>query len=302
MTKRSPIEPVRSNTRPARCGGTRRSASIAASVSGALTTAIVISVASAIATPASAHAVGARPAAFDQETTAPPATRGSDEALALLARLEDAMGGRAAIEAIPGVRMEMTVRVDEEDPNPVKVSVVRAKPFAARIRQSGGGRTASEIGFDGELGWMSDGQGGHLELNADHARDMMQGADLQAMLRDLRTRFERFDADPPTEFRGKQVLVLRCAEEDASEGDSVRVFLDPTTVLPVGMESVVAGEERDVNRVIFEGWRDERGVKVFSKMTIDRGPIRSLIVFDRIAFEAIPAGDIRSPLAEKDAE
>jgi hypothetical protein len=37
-------------------------------------------------------------------------------------------------------------------------------------------------------------------------------------------------------------------------------------------------------------------------MTIDRGPIRSLIVFDRIAFEAIPAGDIRSPLAEKDAE
>ncbi|MGA0174248.1 MAG: hypothetical protein ACO3NL_11495, partial [Phycisphaerales bacterium] len=70
----------------------------------------------------------------------------------------------------------------------------------------------------------------------------------------------------------------------------------------VGMESVVAGEERDVNRVTFVGWRDERGVKVFSTMTIDRGPIRSLITFEKIAFEAIPAGEIRSPLAPPAAE
>ena len=209
------------------------------------------------------------------------------------------MGGRTAIDAIPGVRMEMTVRVDEQDPNPVRVSVVRAKPFAARIRQSGGGRADSEIGFDGELGWMSDGQGGSLELAPDHARGMMQGADLQAMLRDLRGRYERFDVDPPSEFRGKQALVLRCVEADAAAGDSVRVFLDPATALPLGLESVVEGEARDVNRVAVEGWREERGVKVFSKMTIDRGPIRSLITFDRISFEAIPAGEIRSPLADE---
>jgi hypothetical protein len=234
-----------------------------------------------------------------QESAAPAAPKGSAEALALLDRVEAAMGGRTAIDAIPGVRMEMTVRVDEQDPNPVRVSVVRAKPFAARIRQSGGGRADGEIGFDGELGWMSDGQGGSLELAPDHARGMMQGADLQAMLRDLRGRYERFDVDPPSEFRGKQALVLRCVEADAAAGDSVRVFLDPATALPLGLESVVEGEARDVNRVAVEGWREERGVKVFSKMTIDRGPIRSLITFDRISFEAIPAGEIRSPLADE---
>lgn len=233
-----------------------------------------------------------------QEVAAPIAPKGSVEALALLDRVEAAMGGRAAIEAIPGVRMEMTVRVDEQDPNPVRVSVIRANPFAARIRQSGGGRADGEIGFDGERGWMSDGQGGFLDLAPEHARGMMQGADLQAMLRDLRGRYERFDLDPPSEFRGKQALVLRCVELDASEGDSVRVFLDPATALPLGLESVIDGEVRDVNRVVVEGWREERGIKVFSKMTIDRGPIRSLITFDHVSFESISAGEIRSPLAD----
>ncbi len=231
-----------------------------------------------------------------QQPVSPP--KGSAEAIALLERIETALGGRAAIEAIPGVRMQMTVRTSEDDPAPTVVSVLRAVPFAARIRQSGGGRPDGEIGFDGEVGWMSDGRGGVLELEAEHARGMMQGADLQAMLRELRGRYERFDLDPPSEFRGKQALVLRCVEEDAGEGDSVRVFVNPATALPMGLESVFEGDSRDVNRVVVDGWRDEGGVKVFSKMTIDRGPVRSIITFDRIAFEAIPAGEIRSPLGE----
>lgn len=225
----------------------------------------------------------------------PPLPAGSAEAISLLERIEQAFGGRPAIDAIPGVRMELTVATREGDPDPVRISVVSARPFAARIRQSGGGRADGEIGFDGAEGWMSDGRGGFLPLDPGHARGMLEGADLQAMLRDLRTRFERIDLDPPTEFRGAQALVLRCLERDAAEGESVRVFVDPGTALPLGMESITA-EDAEGSRVRVEAWRREGDIRVFGRMVIDRGGAESFVTFDAIRFEAIPAGEIRSPL------
>ncbi|MBM4107129.1 MAG: hypothetical protein FJ257_12775 [Phycisphaerae bacterium] len=279
--------------RPGRTTGTRSFAVGSVLVAVASSWAVEPPAAPGDPTAPASGSSSAAPAAIET----PPLPAGSAEAISLLDQVERAFGGRAAIDAIPGVRMEMTVATREGDPDPVRISVVRARPFAARIRQSGGGRADGEIGFDGDEGWMSDGRGGFLSLDPAHARGMLEGADLQAMLRDLRSRFERIDLDPPTEFRGAQALVLRCIEHDAEQGESVRIFVDPGTALPLGMESITA-EDAEGSRVRVEGWRREGEIRVFERMVIDRGGAESFVNFTSIRFEAIPAGEIRSPLGD----
>ena len=231
--------------------------------------------------------------------------RGTPEALDLLARMRAALGG-AAIDRIEGVRLSMRVRRGERDESPVEVVVASRpergdRPFAAVIRQSGGGRGDSEIGFDGTQGWMSDGTGGFMPLDADQARAMLAGADLQALARDLPRRFDRFDLDPPGEFRGKRVLSLRGVRDEDPPGAFTRVHVDPSTALPLAIESFEADSDRPFNVAIFDRWERLDEVRVFRRMTSEREGAITIIDFEAISYDPIPGEAIVSPLDRDDA-
>ncbi len=232
------------------------------------------------------------------------APRGTPEALDLLTRMRAALGGKA-LDRIEGVRASMLVRRGERDENPVEIVVASrpertGRPFAAVIRQAGGGRGASEIGFDGTHGWMSDGTGGFMPLDADQALAMLSGADLQALARDLPSRFDRFDLDPPGEFRGKRVLSLRAVSDEDPPGDFTRVHVDPSTALPLAIESFEADANRPFNVAIFDRWERLDEARVFRRMTSERGGAITIIDFETIAYDPIPGEAIASPL-DRDA-
>lgn len=264
---------------------------------------ILLGVAVALATPSAAAGQSVAPAA---PTASPPrpAIAGTPEAVDLLERVRTALGG-VAVDRVPGVRASMRVRRGERDESPVVVTVASrpaqgSTPFAAVIRQSGGGRSDSEIGFDGAKGWMSDGTGGFMPLDADQARSMLAGADLQALVREIAVRFDRVDPDPTTEFRGRRVLALRATRDDDPPGAFTRIHIDPSTALPIAIESfeatVDSAEPRLFSTAIFDRWERLGAVRVFRKMTSERGGADTIVEFDSIAYDAVPDEVFVSPI------
>jgi len=248
---------------------------------------LAVALAPATIAPATPPGAGASPASAATTGTANPAE-------ALLDRLDEALGGRAVLDAIESSRVEFTIRRGEDDPDPIRATVISAAPDRVRMRQHGGGRPEWELGFDGSVGWMSDGRGGVLPLDRETALLMTRGADLQALPRSLRSRFAGLDLGRPGRFEGRAAEVLLASD---GEGGISRIHIDPTTALPIAIETIdegPAGEERRTIR--FEGWRREGAALVFSRAEIDAGGVRSTVLFERVAFGGIDLAEFTPPV------
>lgn len=261
-----------------------------------------IALVAAIATSSSPSASQVAEPSTPAPSSVPADVDGSPEAIELVRRIHEAIGGAD----VAGMRATMRIRRGERDEDPVLVQVCSrpardGRPMAAVIRQSGGGRSDSELGFDGRRGWMSDGSGGFLPLAADQARSMLAGADLQALVREIPRRFDRFDLDPATEFRGRRALALRALRDADPPGSFTRLLVDPSSAMPIAIESFDADDEAPFSTAVFEDWERRGEVRVFRRMTTQRrsGPV--FIEFEQIAYGALPETAFESPLVAEDA-
>lgn len=218
----------------------------------------------------------------------------AEDSAAILARLRETLGG----DAVRSSRVAFTIREEGRETPPIEVRLITARPDRMRMFQSGG-RGDSEIGFDGTRGWMSDGRGGFLPLDAETARLMGRGADLQALPRTLRERFDRFEVAPPSEFDGRPSQPLVAYEES---GEAARVHLDPASGLPLGIEhSEETPEGVQHHRILFSGWRREGETMVFTRAEIVAGRRRSIVEFSRVRFNEVADAEFAPPAAIADA-
>lgn len=221
-------------------------------------------------------------------------TAAAEDSAAILGRLRETLGG----DAVRSSRMEFTIREEGREGPPIEVRLITARPDRMRMFQSGG-RGDSEIGFDGARGWMSDSRGGFLPLDAETARLMSRGADLQALPRTLRERFERFEVAPPSEFDGRPSQPLVAYEES---GEAARIHLDPASGLPLGIEhSEETPEGVQHHRILFSGWRREGETMVFARAEIVAGRRRSIVEFSRVRFNEVADAEFAPPAAIAEA-
>lgn len=169
------------------------------------------------------------------QTTAK-AAASSKDALAVLNKMVEAMGGRKAMEAVKDTTMAGTVEITQygitapltiyaKEPNKVRVDVTIAEANIT-ITQA----------YNGEKGWMTNPQAGTIEEMPDFmvkqfAREAMGN---MAFL-DPQKAGITYALKPKAAIEGKDYIVL---EQTYADGYKATLFLDPVTYLPYKAQGI----------------------------------------------------------------
>lgn len=158
------------------------------------------------------------------------AATGSKEALSVVDKLVNALGGRKALEAVKDMTLSGSAEIVQFGLT-VPVTIYQKEPDKLRIDI-----TITEAGmtiiraFDGQNGWMTNPQNGTTEAMPDFMTKEMsrQAAQNQALL-DPRKAKVSYALKPKAVIEGKEYIVL---EQTLADGHKTTFFLDPATSLP----------------------------------------------------------------------
>lgn len=160
-----------------------------------------------------------------------PAASGK-EALDVLAKMVEAMGGRKALEAIKdttitgqlevntaGMTLTAPITMYQKEPDKMRLDITIAE-YNMSITQA----------FDGQKGWYTNPQTGSTEEMPDFMAKQFarQAAGNQAIL-DPKRAGVVYALKPKAAIEGKDYIVL---EQTLADGHKVTLFLDPATYLP----------------------------------------------------------------------
>jgi zinc protease len=170
----------------------------------------------------------------------PPAP-GSKEALAVLDKLIEALGGRKALEAIKDMTISGTaeivqygltvpVTIYQKEPNKVRVDVTIAEANMTIIQA-----------YDGQKGWYTNPQSGATEEMPEFmAKEIArQAGESQALLHPVKAGMT-YALKPKEALEGKDYVVL---ERTAADGHKTTMYLDPETFLPYKVAARTIGQD-----------------------------------------------------------
>ncbi len=155
---------------------------------------------------------------------------GTKEAMAVVDKLIEAMGGRKALESIKDTTISGTAEVVEYGLT-VPITIYQKEPDKIRLDVTIAEANMTLIqAFDGRKGWMTNPQTGNTEeMPADLAREMArQAADTQSLLHPLKNGVT-YALKPKATLEGKDYIVL---EQTRADGHKATIYLDPETYLP----------------------------------------------------------------------
>ena len=200
-----------------------------------------------------------------------PGPAGNREALAVLNRMIEALGGRKALEAIKDMTVTGTVEAPEtglaspfvlyqKEPDKMRVDITVAEA-ATTITQA----------FDGRRGWGTDARTMRPEeMSEGESQDVSHKALGNAALLDPRSLGVTYALKPKQTVGDKDYIVL---EQTLADGHKTAYFLDPETHLPARLSTRTldpAGAEADAETV-FSDYREFCGARVACSSRTLRG-------------------------------
>jgi outer membrane lipoprotein-sorting protein len=173
-----------------------------------------------------AAALAALPARAGQ--AAPPAS--TKEALAVVDKLINALGGRKLIESIKDTTVSGTAEIVQYGLT-VPVTIYQKEPDKMRVDMTVTEANMTIIrAFDGRRGWMTNPQSGMTEEMPDFmAGEMARQAGARQALLDPRALHVTYALKPKAMIEGKDYIVL---EQTSADGHKTTFYLDPATNLP----------------------------------------------------------------------
>lgn len=154
------------------------------------------------------------------------------EALDVLAKMIEAMGGRKVLEAIKdttitgqlevntaGMTLTAPLTMYQKEPNKMRLDITIAE-YNMSITQA----------FDGQKGWYTNPQTGSTEEMPDFmAKEFARQAAGNQTILDPKKAGVVYALKPKTAIEGKDYIVL---EQTLADGHKITLFLDPATYLP----------------------------------------------------------------------
>jgi len=163
------------------------------------------------------------------------APAGNKEALAVLDKLIEAMGGRKVLESIQDTTISGTaemveygitvpITIYQKEPNKLRLDITIAEANMTIIQA-----------YDGQKGWMTNPQTGSTEETPDFLTKELarQAEETQALLHPQKTGVT-YALKPKAAIEGKDYVVL---EQTRADGRKTTLYLDPATHLPYKVES-----------------------------------------------------------------
>jgi hypothetical protein len=182
----------------------------------------------------------------------------------IVERNSDAMGGRAAIEAVQSIQIDLHIK----DPSfEVDGAYYAARPGKMRIEVSAEGKHVFTEAFDGQSGWQWEGKGEQKPATESATAALRHGVELPGKLfglHELKARGHRMKSIGREQINGVNYYVLQLILND---GYAVSLYVDPNSWLvtrrrdirplhvdvdptPTTIEQV-SSDFRDVNGVKF---------------------------------------------------
>ena len=215
------------------------------------------------ATTTAPAAISARPAALAAMDAA--ATGALPDGHALMRRFVDACGGVGAFAKVRNIEMKGTLSIPAQGMSG-SVAIYQDQPNKV-LAVTELGPIKLEQGFDGVTGWARDPiQGPRL----------LAGAELE-QLKSSGGEIEVFGYANPDEYFTKATTVARTTFEskdawkvavETKGGEKMIIYLDPVTMLQLGLEATVNSAMGEVPVVVsLADWKDFAGMKVPTRMT-----------------------------------
>jgi outer membrane lipoprotein-sorting protein len=146
----------------------------------------------------------------------------------IVERNTDAMGGRAAIEAVQSIQIDLHIK----DPSfEVDGTYYAARPGKMRIDVSAEGKHVFTEAFDGQSGWQWEGKGEQKPATEKAAAALRHGVELPGKLfglHELKARGHRMKSIGREQIDGVNYYVLELVLND---GYAVSLYVDPSSWL-----------------------------------------------------------------------
>jgi len=155
---------------------------------------------------------------------------GTKEAMAVVDRLIEAMGGRKALEAIKDTTISGTAEIVEYGLT-VPITIYQKEPDKIRMDITIAEANMTIVqAFDGRKGWVTNPQSGNTEEMPDFMAAEMarQAAETQSLLYPQKNGVT-YALKPKATLEGKDYIVL---EQTRADGHKATIYLDPETHLP----------------------------------------------------------------------
>ncbi len=248
----------------------------------------------AVVTLGLATAVMAMPTLGTRPQTATPVAATTDlpEGKSIVQRSVDAIGSKAARDAVKSTEMKLTARTPM---GTNKISLTLCDPNKVLMKQSleGATRPSVEMGFDGAVGWMQTPNAPPRVLTPEMCAQFAGGADAQELARSLDTRFTSFKTLGAEQVEGVDSWRVQLVDSDGIA--SIGFFAKDTGLLRAldHMQDTPQGET--VSRSVFDRWERVDGVMCCRKLSIAQSGAKQEISFDEIVFNKVAADAIRAP-------
>ena len=160
---------------------------------------------------------------------------GNKEAMAVVEKLIEAMGGRKLLESIKDTTISGTAEVVQFGIT-VPITIYQKEPDKMRMDITIAEANMTIIqAYDGQKGWYTNPQSGATEEMPDFMTKEMarQAADTQALLNPQKTGVT-YVLKPKAALEGKDYIVL---EQTQADGHKATLYLDPGTYLPYKAET-----------------------------------------------------------------
>ena len=264
---------------------------------------ITIAVAMVInAAPAQVQDATTQPEPVVPPASAPAARSAADlpDAQSILDNAIEAVGGKAAIEAIKSIAIKATLSTDRGE---VQLDLFSAEPDKALVlRHDLHGET--QLGSDGTIGWLKPAQG-ELQILDDMQSDHVQRqSNVYRVLLKVRDDYRDFQTVDRAKFDGADVHKVKMIDHRGKvqfalfdvDSKLIRALLIP--------EDTPEGER--IVTVRFDGWKKHGDILGFTKATIENEKT-SVLHLKEVEFNAVdpkvfdPPAEVKALAAEKAA-
>ena len=231
------------------------------------------------ATPPIQPPAGTQPAAPSAPRTDLPAAKD------IIAKCIDAMGGEKAFDEMKSSMVKATFT------NPMgeaKIEMYWMKPNMVFIKQAMQGME-STMGSDGTVSWMKNPMGAQI-LDPDAAKELQDQSNMFRMVIRMR--------DDATELKTVDQLMFNemdCYKVSATDkkGQEQFAFFDVKEHLIRGLETNEAGQGPAI--VKFTEWKEDAGIKYFTKVEIEQMGMSMPLTFDEVKFNTLDESTFALP-------
>ena len=222
-----------------------------------------------------------------------PATPALPDAKTLIAKADQAMGGRAAMDKHTSLHQTGTISIAVANITGA-LEIWRAKPALFVQKQSLGMLGDISTGFNGTVAWGNSSQAGAQLLDGDAATEVKNNADFFADFYDP-SKVKSAETVALMDFEGKKAYEVKIIRLNDSES---RNYFDAETGLRIGQTSRVSmqGQTIDQTAVIGE-YKEFGGLKIPTKIVRKLGMADVVLEVTSVEFDKVEPSAFALPAA-----